>query len=84
MKTIKEKIEEAALKYKRESGFSRDEDAFQDGADFAIKAVIEMLEERRSRLSKERYKSFDRDTKASIACKIRSINEIINLLKSEA
>lgn len=80
--TIKERLEIEAKTYS--FGDQNEKRTFLAGSDFAIKAVIEMLEEWRSILSKERDKSFDRDTKASIACKIRAINEIINLLKSEA
>ena len=70
--TIKEKIEDAVLKYKRESGFSQDEDSFQDGADFAIKSVIEMLEKERDELMKRWSLNRAAD-----------IEHIINLLKSE-
>lgn len=80
--TIKERLEIEAKTYS--FGDQNEKRTFLYGADFAIKVVIEMLEDRRSRFSKYKSISFDRDSKFSLECKIKDINDIINLLKSEA
>lgn len=82
MKTIKERIGLEATDYS--CGFDHAYNAVEHGASFAIKAVIEMLEDRVAMFKRSKDKTDNIDSQISLGCKIRAINEIINLLKSEA